>query len=154
MEPICITSSNSPLQIFCYLLPCDILNLSRTDKEFRNLLMQRSAIPFWKNARKNVPGLPEPFAEMSEPAYANLCFSPHCHVKNSSPLFVIDCVNCLQQVCLRSNVQDVIWNFRIRLCNDCKRTRFAIVLLTSSSLRWPMFYHSTMSTRTALSCLL
>lgn len=45
------------------------------------LMNRNAAAPFWKAARRNVPGLPHPFPEMSEPAFANLCFSPYCHVR-------------------------------------------------------------------------
>ncbi|KAK7686519.1 hypothetical protein QCA50_010117 [Cerrena zonata] len=99
---------NMPLdiiyEIFFYLLPLDILNLSRTNKAFHALLMDRSAAPFWIAARQNVPGLPEPFPGMSEPAFANLCFYPCCHI------------------CLKPQTQEVIWEYRARLCHACKKT--------------------------------
>ncbi|KAK7680592.1 hypothetical protein QCA50_016374 [Cerrena zonata] len=103
-------------EIFSYLLPYDMLNLSRTSKPFRNLLMDRNSVSFWKAARCNVPGLPEPFPGMSEPVFANLCYSPHCHV------------------CLKSNVQDVIWDLRIRLCNICKKTSTVSISVAKSRL--------------------
>ena len=42
--------------------------------------MSRSAAKFWKRARENLVNFPECPLDMSEPAYANLMFSPHCHV--------------------------------------------------------------------------
>ncbi|KAK7687019.1 hypothetical protein QCA50_009518 [Cerrena zonata] len=54
---------NMPLDIIFevlgYLLPNDLLNLARTTKEFRNLLMSRESRRFWKTARGNIKGLPK-----------------------------------------------------------------------------------------------
>lgn len=70
-------------QIFAYMTPVDLLNLSRTSKPFRTLLISRESVPLWKASRKNVPGLPDCPPFLSEPAYANLCFDSHCHVCGS-----------------------------------------------------------------------
>ena len=70
-------------KIFGHLHPLDLLHLARTTKPFRRVLMHRSAISVWKEARSNVDGLPECHPSMSEPAYANLAFDSHCHVCNS-----------------------------------------------------------------------
>ncbi|KAG6913438.1 hypothetical protein DXG01_006821 [Tephrocybe rancida] len=69
-------------EIFGQLDPMDILNLTRTSKALRNMLMQRSATYVWKNARSHIPGLPDCPNDMSEPEYANLVFYPYCHVSN------------------------------------------------------------------------
>ena len=67
-------------KIFSHLQPFDILRLARTNKVFRDLLMNRDSTHIWKAARKNVPDLPEPFPGMSEPAFAKLCFESQCFV--------------------------------------------------------------------------
>ncbi|KAF9259082.1 hypothetical protein L218DRAFT_802877, partial [Marasmius fiardii PR-910] len=67
------------LQIFGYLVPFDLLRLSRTNKALRRILMTKSSISVWKSARKNVD-LHGPITSMSEPAYAHLMFDRHCHV--------------------------------------------------------------------------
>lgn len=69
-------------QILRLLEPRDLLNLARTSKPFRELLMSRSSASMWKAARENVEGLPDCPAHLSEPAYANLCFFPYCHVRD------------------------------------------------------------------------
>lgn len=61
----------------------DLLNLSRTSKDFRNLLLQRSSASAWKIARLQVDDLPDCPQDMSEPQYANLAFYPHCHVRRA-----------------------------------------------------------------------
>lgn len=61
--------------------PRDLLNLARTSKDFRALLMSRDSALFWKAAREQVPGLPECPAFLSEPQYANLLFSSFCNVR-------------------------------------------------------------------------
>ncbi|GBE83905.1 hypothetical protein SCP_0509640 [Sparassis crispa] len=91
------------LEIISHLNPRDLLNLARTSKAFRALLMTRTSAHLWKAARKNVDGLPDCPPYLSEPEYANLAFSPHCHS------------------CLKSNIQNVIWEFNVRYCNDCKK---------------------------------
>jgi hypothetical protein len=47
-------------QIFSLLEPLDVLRLARTTKALRNVLMSRT--------------------DLTEPQYANLAFSEHCHV--------------------------------------------------------------------------
>ena len=74
-------------QIFSHLLPIDLLNLARTSKSFRTLLMSRSSRTLWRVSRQLVDGLPECPEHLSEPAYANLVFSNHCHVR-SVPAYV------------------------------------------------------------------
>ncbi|KAG2150222.1 uncharacterized protein EDB93DRAFT_1249795 [Suillus bovinus] len=86
--------------ILSFLLPMDLLNLSRTSKDFRNLLLQRSSASAWKTARLQVDGLPDCPQDMSEPQYANLAFYPHCH-------------NCDRVV------RSVLWSLRARYCPRC-----------------------------------
>jgi len=71
------------IQILSFLLPMDLLNLSRTSKDFRNLLLRRSSAAAWKTARLNVDGLPDCPPDITEPQYANLAFYPHCHVRQT-----------------------------------------------------------------------
>ena len=58
----------------------DLLNLARATKSFRALLMSRQSVRFWREARLQVEDLPDLPSYLSEPAYANLLFFPHCHV--------------------------------------------------------------------------
>lgn len=67
-------------QIFSLMHPRDLLNLARTSKPLRALLMSRQSAPFWKAARQLVEGLPDCPPYLSEPEYANLAFFSHCHV--------------------------------------------------------------------------
>ncbi|KAJ3476781.1 hypothetical protein NLI96_g10924 [Meripilus lineatus] len=91
-------------EICCHLNPLDVLNLARTNKAFRTLLMNRVNVSFWTVARRNVEGLPECPSYLSEPAYANLVFCSHCHV------------------CLKSNVRTIYWRARARYCLHCRET--------------------------------
>lgn len=79
---ILMTSSSCyrRVQIFGHLHPLDLLHLARTTKPFRRVLMSRSAISVWKDARSKIVGMPECRPSTSEPAYANLAFDFHCHV--------------------------------------------------------------------------
>ncbi|KAK0211139.1 hypothetical protein DFS33DRAFT_1379107 [Desarmillaria ectypa] len=67
------------LEIFSFLLPLDLLHLSRLNKDFRKVLMSKSSIGAWKAARQNLPGFPGPFRGMSEPTWVNLAFIAECH---------------------------------------------------------------------------
>lgn len=58
-------------------------------KQFRNVLMHRSAISVWKEARKNVPGLPDCPFDLTEPEWANLAFDQRCHVIPSTLLVIM-----------------------------------------------------------------
>ncbi|OAX39063.1 hypothetical protein K503DRAFT_113414 [Rhizopogon vinicolor AM-OR11-026] len=86
--------------ILIFLHPMDLVNLSRTSKDFRNLLLQRSSAATWKVARLQVDSLPDCPPDMSEPQYANLVFYPHCH----------DCDKV---------VRSILWQFRVRYCSKC-----------------------------------
>ncbi|EMD37080.1 hypothetical protein CERSUDRAFT_51246 [Gelatoporia subvermispora B] len=73
------------LSEICILLdPGDLLILARTTRPFRAFLMSRSSEWIWKSARKNVPYMPDLPSHMNEPTYANLLYSPYCHVSSSS----------------------------------------------------------------------
>ncbi|GLB43697.1 hypothetical protein LshimejAT787_1402090 [Lyophyllum shimeji] len=91
-------------EIFGHLLPLDVLHVARATKEFRRVLLHRSAITIWKAALANVPELPECPPEMSLPAWANLVFDLHCH----------NCGNSHAK-----NVVDFI--LRVRLCGPCSK---------------------------------
>ena len=70
---------NEPLsQIFSELGPMDLVNLARTNKALRGVLMSRKSIWVWLTARRNagVTKVPEPPDDMSEPAWALLLFGP------------------------------------------------------------------------------
>ncbi|KAI0733801.1 hypothetical protein C8Q72DRAFT_771868, partial [Fomitopsis betulina] len=82
--------------------PPALINLARTTKAFRALLMHRGAAPFWK-ASRNLAGLPNLPQHLSEPAYTSLVYSNHCH-------------NCFKQ----NSKGTVIWHFAVRYRRACK----------------------------------
>ncbi|KAM5535209.1 hypothetical protein V8D89_011145 [Ganoderma adspersum] len=94
------------VEVFSFMHPRDLLSLARTTRDFHTFLFGRSSAPFWKVARKNVDGLPDCPQYLSEPAYANLMFFAHCHN------------------CLRSNIQNILFEFSARYCRDCQRYLF------------------------------
>ncbi|KAK7679943.1 hypothetical protein QCA50_016889 [Cerrena zonata] len=67
-------------EIFGHLTPGDLLNLSCTSKPFRKLLTSRESNFLWKEARGNVPDMPDCPSFLSEQSYANLWFSHHCYI--------------------------------------------------------------------------
>ncbi|EPS92895.1 hypothetical protein FOMPIDRAFT_1056469 [Fomitopsis schrenkii] len=91
-------------EIFSHLFPQDLINLARTTKAFRTLLMHRGSAHFWRASRR-LAGLPDLPQRLSEPAYASFVYSNHCH-------------NCFKQ-----NVKSsVIWQIAVRYCRACKDT--------------------------------
>ncbi|KAI0797802.1 hypothetical protein C8Q75DRAFT_801719 [Abortiporus biennis] len=92
-------------EIFSHLDPSDLLHLARMTKSFRSFLLSKNSIGIWRSARGNIEGLPDCPPYLSEPAYANLLFSPHCHN------------------CLTGNIHNVIFNFNVRYCAACKKTQ-------------------------------
>ncbi|KAF9265206.1 hypothetical protein L218DRAFT_924350 [Marasmius fiardii PR-910] len=93
-------------EILGFLDPLDILRLSRTSKALRHILLSRSSTSVWKTARRNL-GVPDPIPSMSEPAFANLLFDPHCHF------------------CLTATVRNISWWAGLRCCKTCLPIYFA-----------------------------
>ncbi|KAI0089590.1 hypothetical protein BDY19DRAFT_943117 [Irpex rosettiformis] len=89
------------MEICLSLQTKDILHLSRLSKAFRALFTSRTTQFIWRAARHNVPGLPPLPNDLTELAYANLLFDPHCHK------------------CLIKNCSSVYWGCRVRLCKKC-----------------------------------
>ncbi|KAG0703640.1 hypothetical protein DFH29DRAFT_915440 [Suillus ampliporus] len=90
-------------EIFGHLNPLDLLRLARTTKQFRRVLMHRSSMSVWKNARENVPNMPDCPPFWTEPHYANLAFDPHCHE------------------CSAPGVRNVDWRIGRRICAKCSK---------------------------------
>ncbi|CAE6453682.1 unnamed protein product [Rhizoctonia solani] len=67
-------------EIVSHLLPVDLISLSRCNRFFRNLLMNRTSKHIWTSAMKNAEGLPPCPADMSEPCYVTLLFLPYCTI--------------------------------------------------------------------------
>ena len=84
---------NDPLsQILAELGPMDLVNLARTNKALRGVLMSRKSIWVWLIARRNagVTKVPSPPDDMSEPAWALLLFGPAvCSVRSQEFLRVV-----------------------------------------------------------------
>lgn len=68
------------LQIFSYLHPMDVLNLSRTTKRLRSILLASHAGGVWRSALGSVRALPSCPSDMTEPQYASLAFDDWCQV--------------------------------------------------------------------------
>jgi len=62
------------------LQPLDLLNLSRTSKSLRSMLMKKNSIAVWRRARANLAGLPECPDDLTEPQYTELVFGRTCFV--------------------------------------------------------------------------
>ncbi|KAF8547777.1 hypothetical protein OG21DRAFT_848516 [Imleria badia] len=88
-----------------YVHPLDLLNLARTCKSLRALLMDKSSALAWKTARCQVQyDLPDCPADLTEPEYANLVFYARCH-------------GCGKYV------KKILWAIRRRYCPECRDGR-------------------------------
>ncbi|EGO01220.1 hypothetical protein SERLA73DRAFT_134513 [Serpula lacrymans var. lacrymans S7.3] len=83
-----------------FLHPMDLLNLARTSKPFRQLLMSKSSAFIWKFSRLQVEDMPQCPPDLNEPQYANLAFGLYCQ-------------NCGKVG------QCLFWQFRARYCTSC-----------------------------------
>ncbi|KAJ1300166.1 hypothetical protein OPQ81_011918 [Rhizoctonia solani] len=97
---------NMPIDIFTeiasYLMPIDIISLSRANRFFRNMLMNRSSGHVWHRSMRNIRGLPPCPPDLSEPYYLSLLFSKHCTM-------------CGQSV--RCRMDEIL---RVKLCVSCR----------------------------------
>ncbi|KAF8907417.1 hypothetical protein CPB85DRAFT_1311757 [Mucidula mucida] len=101
LQKIADTPLDVLFEIFSYLDPIDLLRISRTTKDLRQLLMSKSSALIWERARLAIEGLPPKPDDLNDPQYINLLFDKYCH----------ECGNGFTQ-----NVQ---WEARLRLCKHC-----------------------------------
>ncbi|KAF8547195.1 hypothetical protein OG21DRAFT_1450535 [Imleria badia] len=87
-----------------YVHPLDLLNLARTCKSLRELLMDKSSTFVWRAARRQVKGLPDCPVDLTEPEYANLLFYARCH-------------GCGKYA------KKILWKMRRRYCPACRDER-------------------------------
>ncbi|KAF7337538.1 F-box domain-containing protein [Mycena sanguinolenta] len=102
-------------EILGNLHPLDVLRLSRTSKEFRQLLMHKSARPIWRSSLNNVEGMPPCPPHMNEVQWTSLAFDATC------------------QVCQKT-ARKVDWHLYIRLCSKCVKTHLDSKFRTPSNL--------------------
>lgn len=114
-------SLGTQMQIFALLSPKDILNLTTTNKLFRDTLLSRAATTIWKSARERCE-VPECPNDMTESRWAALLFGNSCEVREllaraSWTTYQL----LLWQICNARNVQKVDFLLRRRVCTACKK---------------------------------
>ncbi|KAJ7754968.1 hypothetical protein DFH07DRAFT_822306 [Mycena maculata] len=114
-------------EVFGNLQPLDVLRLSRTSKEFRNLLMHKSAVTIWRSSLRNVPGLPSCPTGMTEPQWVSLVFDATC------------------QVCQKT-ARKVDWGLFIRICGKCAKVHLS-TFNASLTATGAMMYYQLIPTR-------
>ncbi|KAL1727404.1 hypothetical protein EV714DRAFT_286523 [Schizophyllum commune] len=93
-------------EIFSHLHPSHLLNVSRTNKALRAMLMCKNARSVWKASFGNDPDIPPVPDDLNEPQYARLLFDKSC------------------MECLAPNVSTVAWGARWRCCKKCFEYEF------------------------------
>ncbi|KAI0061323.1 hypothetical protein BV25DRAFT_1900543 [Artomyces pyxidatus] len=93
-------------ETYSLLTPADLLNLARTSKKLRTVLMSRTFVLVWRAARTQVHGLaaPSPPDDMSEPAWAQLLYG-----------------GAVCSECGKSSSLKIEFALRRRLCATCMR---------------------------------
>ncbi|GAA5825901.1 hypothetical protein JCM11251_000046 [Rhodosporidiobolus azoricus] len=111
------------VEIFSYLLPSELLALSRTSKPYRELLTAKQAKSVWRASRRliNMPDLGA--GDMSEMAYAHLMFGKKC------------------EACGKGRTGRADHFLRVRLCPDCAKDNY--VKLSTIRKTHPQFHPST-----------
>lgn len=71
---------NALRKVAGYLEPQDLLNMARSARSLRNLLMSKDSKRIWRISREasEIPDCPE---DLSEPQYADLLFGIGCYVR-------------------------------------------------------------------------
>ncbi|KAF5324664.1 hypothetical protein D9611_004168 [Ephemerocybe angulata] len=98
-------------EIFGKLDPIDLLNLSRTTKALRSILMRRSSADIWREALTNIDDLPPCPPDLNEAQWANLLFGKNCYFCGRNT----PAVN-----------QTYAWQARVRGCFKCVLAEFSI----------------------------
>ncbi|CAE6399493.1 unnamed protein product [Rhizoctonia solani] len=92
------------IEVAQYVHPLDLIMLSRVNKFFRELFMDKRSALIWRSARENLPGLPHCPDEVSEPQYASMLFTKRCSVcggyapREMNPVLMIRlCSHCWEE---------------------------------------------------------
>ncbi|KAJ1305348.1 hypothetical protein OPQ81_000363 [Rhizoctonia solani] len=92
------------IEIARYVHPLDLIMLSRVNKFFRELFMDKRSAMIWRSARENVPGLPPCPDDVCEPQYAAMIFTKRCSMcggyapREMDPALLVRlCVHCRDQ---------------------------------------------------------
>ncbi|KAM5540152.1 hypothetical protein V8D89_006292 [Ganoderma adspersum] len=109
-----------PLDVFLevspHLYPLDIINLSRTSKPLRSLLLSKCSRPIWTTALAKVVELPPRPHDMSEPLYAALVFDCRCFACGVNNAFSVD------------------YALRVRMCKECYKKNVVVAESVFESL--------------------
>ncbi|KIY64951.1 hypothetical protein CYLTODRAFT_424759 [Cylindrobasidium torrendii FP15055 ss-10] len=90
------------LEIAMQCHPLDLIHLARVSKDLRAVLLTKSSgNRVWATARQNLFDMPAPWGEISEPAWAGLCFIRLC------------------TFCASKIVHNITFEFCARICPEC-----------------------------------
>ena len=114
----------------------DVLNLARTTKALRAILMRKSSSDIWQAALANAADLPPfPEGELTEPQWVDLLYGKSCQVCPVSELVLAYTQRLKYQFCGRTNstnTQTYGWEARVRGCFKCVLA--VCVVYTSSQI--------------------
>lgn len=110
---------NALRKVAGYLEPQDLLNMARSARSLRNLLMSKDSKRIWRISREasEIPDCPE---DLSEPQYADLLFGIGCYVR-IVPMHISFLLMIIFQYCGRARAHSLFFSLRIRLCGTCAK---------------------------------
>ncbi|KAF5388967.1 hypothetical protein D9757_005042 [Collybiopsis confluens] len=101
-------------EIFSYLDSGDLHTLSRSTRDFRDILKDKSAEFAWRRAHANWDKPPPTVPEgMDEFSYAELLFGVHCYI-------------CGRQGKGKDGCESPLWTFQMRCCRACAHSTFPL----------------------------
>ncbi|KEP52333.1 hypothetical protein V565_046850 [Rhizoctonia solani 123E] len=107
------------IEIARYVVPVDLIMLSRVNKFFRDLFMDKRSAGIWRSALQNLPKLPPCPDGVSEPQYVAMIFTKRCSV----------------HLCGRYAPREMDPALLVRLCARCRdRELVEISRVTDASL--------------------
>lgn len=123
MPVLCSPLRNT--QILPLLDPADLVSLTETSREYKDLLRAPSAQSVWRMARGRMGGMPARPDDLGEAQYADLLFGTGCHVRFGSDIswcaIAADRGGVFVQLCDSEKGAYTFWAVRVRMCYACLR---------------------------------
>ncbi|TRM67677.1 hypothetical protein BD626DRAFT_104585 [Schizophyllum amplum] len=114
-------------EVFKNMHPLDLLQVSRTNKAFRGVLMSRSSAWIWKGSFAAAQDLLPPLHEdLTIPQFISLIFDRTCSVPELTYMLVSHYLISTRQFCCAPNVSNIMWAARARSCRKCVSNRCSI----------------------------
>ncbi|CAE6531870.1 unnamed protein product [Rhizoctonia solani] len=120
------------IEIARYVHPLDLIILSRVNKFFRELFMDKRSATIWQSALHNLPELPPCPSNVCEPQYASMIFTKRCSMCGGYAPREMDSA-LLVRLCLRCRERELV---DIRRVTDATLVMSSRGVVPGRSHRW------------------